>query len=103
MLKIKPPNHHPDAPVVVTDMVLLDDLARTLCVAAGGRTDCEEFIGIDILAEPRQKGGDFFVMVPTSKDSTWKFDTHKTVKLKRSASILESMQASSEIRFSELH
>ena len=98
-LKIKPPHRHSETSLVVEDMVLLDDLARTLCVATGGGKDCDKFVGIDLLAADRSRGGPFFIMLPKNKNSS-KFRTHKMVKLQRSKSLLESMKANRSIRIS---
>lgn len=81
----------------VKEIVLLDDLARTLWEEAEGTIDSDKFPGINLLAKDRTTSNPFFIYVPESANSDWQFDTHMPVSLTRGKSLIDSMRDSPEI------
>jgi hypothetical protein len=77
-------NHHP---------VILDDLARTLCVHSSITADCSEYNGYDLL------GDDFSgvemakvtMFVVKSSKSNHTYDTHEAITIERGMDILENL------------
>lgn len=101
MLMIKVPSSRSSEPVVVRDLVLLDDLANTLCRAVTSRSDCDTFPGVDLLGDDLSSTEDFTMYVATDADSDFSIDYHKSVKLPRNRNLLQSMKASPGIQLSE--
>ena len=73
--------------------VLLDDLARTLCVNAAVDVDCDDYGGYDLLGEDWSGIEDdvVTVFVPTDDRSSSSYDTHTPLTIRRGSSILASM------------
>lgn len=85
------------------DLVSLADLARTLCRAAGvAGTDDHEFPGRDLLSSgPASESPSFYAEIVTGPDSTFHFDTHRTVELERSrGSVYDALAASGQVELS---
>jgi len=65
------------------DLVLLNDLAKTICLHSGTATsdlDCDVFPGIDLLGHPTEDTGYFLYVVPTA-ESSFTFDGHIPVPI----------------------
>lgn len=78
------------------DLVTLPDLAKTLCIAAQSEgVDCSIFPGLNLLGDYKISDSPiFYIETVTSPKSTFEYDTHQTIELKRSKNkfyeILES-------------
>ena len=72
--------------------VLLDDMARTICVAALESSQCQQYPGFDILDKALLIPDDATVtlFVVRDKNSTFMFKTHKAVTVKRQPYFAES-------------
>jgi hypothetical protein len=75
--------------------VLLDDLARTLCVESGIEYDCDEYPGYNIVRESNEILPDALVTVYVvdSNASDFRFDTHVPVTVTRGKGILGTLYA----------
>jgi len=75
--------------------VMLDDLARTICVAALDSEHCEIYPGFNVMEEnlriPLSATATFFVV--ESKDSTFFYDTHKAITIDRQPNLLDNLHA----------
>jgi MFS family permease len=70
---------------VISETVTLGDLSKTLCrELLGGGSVCEPFPGVDLSAEhDLRENPVIYVNVVKDAESTWEFDTHRTVELNR--------------------
>lgn len=78
MLMVKPARSRQDEIGWRDELVLLNDLAKTICVHSGGadaQPNCNDFGGIDILQSANEDAGYFLYVVPASK-SSFTFETH---------------------------
>ncbi len=78
MLMVKPARTRQKEIEWRDNLVLLNDLAKTICVHGSGantRPNCDDFGGIDILQSGNEDTGYFLYVVPTSK-SSFTFETH---------------------------
>ncbi len=78
LLMIKPARAVQDELVRRTDLVLLNDLAKTICLYGEGdvaRSDCENFGGIDLLKTDNEDAG-YFLYVVQTRASSYTFDSH---------------------------
>jgi hypothetical protein len=73
--------------------VLLDDLARTLCVESGIEYDCDEYPGYNIVRESNEILPDSLVTVYVvdSDASDFRFDTHVPVTVTRGQGVLGTL------------
>ena len=73
--------------------VLLDDLAKTICVAALSEPQCTKYPGFDILDEeltiPESAVATLFVV--KSEKSDFRYDSHKAVTVKRQSDIVQNL------------
>ncbi len=78
-----------------TDPVMLDDLARTLCVTSGSHEGCEEYGGYNLLDGNLRisQSERVTLFVVKSPRSNFFYDTHEAVTVRREKSILESLHA----------
>lgn len=76
--------------------VLLDDLARTLCVRSGIDADCDWYNGVDLLGNRwtgiEQAGATMFIVAPGGA-SDFRYDTQVPITITRGSDILESLHA----------
>ena len=100
MLKIKPRGRRAGEETLIDKMVLLDDLAKTLCFEAKGNGGCDRYAGLNLLDPLSEAPQGFFINVAANGRSSHMFDTLISVKLERSRSIIESMKANSKIKMS---
>lgn len=78
LLMIKPLQTRQETLKRKQNLVLLGDLARTICTHAqdaGSRKDCEVFPGVDLLAENDDGAGYYLYVVPAAR-SSFTFDAH---------------------------
>ncbi len=78
MLMVKPARTRQNEIGWRDDLVLLNDLAKTICVHGGGagtQPNCDDFGGIDLLQSGNEDAGYFLYVVPTSK-SSYTFEAH---------------------------
>jgi len=69
-----------------SDLVTLPDLSKTLCIAAQVKgVDCSNFPGLNLLGDYEITDSPiFYIETVTGPKSTFEFDTHQTIQLKRS-------------------
>jgi arylsulfatase A-like enzyme len=92
-LAIKKPGGRAEQPLLVNELVVLDDVAPTVCAAAGVNSNCQQFPGIDLLGDDLASVEPYFLYVPQDKRATHIYDTHRQVVLSRAMGLLESMRA----------
>jgi len=75
---------------------LLDDLAKTICDAALGLVQCKKYPGFNLLNQPLTipKSAVATLFVVRSKDSDYKFKSHRAVTVKRQPGILKNLHES---------
>ncbi len=73
--------------------VMLDDLAKTLCLAAAPKESCERYNGFNLLSKNLHipKSADSFIFIVKDKSSTFRFNTHETLHLKRRKNFHENI------------
>ncbi len=97
LLMIKPARAVQDKLVRRTDLVLLNDLAKTICLHGAGdeaKLDCENFGGIDLLGFGNEDAGYFLYVVPT-RSSSFTFDSHLAAPI--GSRLIEPLEALSAI------
>ena len=83
-------------------LVLLDDLAKTICQNNGIQKSCDVFPGVNILDETPFVARDLYIFVPKDENSTYTFDTHKTVVLKlQGNNFLQELQNNPSIKIGQ--
>ena len=83
LMMIKPAQTRQETLKRQQDLVLLNDLANTICRHTGDvdkRPDCDIFPGVDLLAADNDDTG-YFLYVVKSANSTFRFDAHKSVSV----------------------
>ena len=73
--------------------VLLDDMAKTICMAALDAPRCDQYTGLNLLApnlDPRDSP-EVTLFIVASEASSWKFDTLQAVSVKRQPDILQNL------------
>jgi len=77
------------------DLVLLNDLAKTLCVNSGLDMHCDLFPGLDLMAEDLESDNPYFIYVVKNAKSSVKFETYLSVKIpSRKMDFLEALKES---------
>jgi hypothetical protein len=92
-----------DRPTVTVknNLVLLNDLAQTLCIKSDLGQDCELFPGVNLLGDFSEGDGTYYLYVAKSSKSNYNFKTHVSVLVpSRKLSLLKAMQASDVISLS---
>lgn len=83
------------------ELVLLNDLAVTLCLKSDLKTGCDYFPGVDLLGESLESDEPYFLYVVKDADSDFRYDSHVSVKiLSRELNLLEAMNESKLINLS---
>lgn len=73
--------------------VLLDDMARTICLAALDGPRCDQYAGLDLLApnlDPRESS-EVTMFIVGSDSSNWRFRTWQAVTVNRQPDILQNL------------
>jgi len=88
---------------IQSNLVLLNDIAKTLCFASGVGVDCGGYSGNNLLEEDNNKeDGEYYVYLPKDKSSDVRYETHISVKIpSRKESFLHALQSSSQVELSE--
>jgi hypothetical protein len=97
LLMIKPARAVQDGLVRRTDLVLLNDLAKTICLYGEGdvaSSDCENFGGIDLLKTDNEDAG-YFLYVVQTRASAYTFDSHFAAPI--DSRLIEPLEALSAI------
>jgi hypothetical protein len=83
------------------ELVLLNDLAVTLCIKSDLKTGCEYFPGVDLLGESLESDEPYFLYVVKDAKSDFRYDSHVSVKIpSRKLNLLEAMNESKLINLS---
>jgi hypothetical protein len=91
-LMIKNFNQHQDSLSYVNDLVLLADLANTICRVLDAGASCDRLAGVNLLSDQLFSNDPFYIYVPINESSSFHFSTHKPVKLNRGKSLLQSLE-----------
>ena len=97
-LMIKPVDHQASTMETDSRIVLLDDLAKTLCHLRREKSDCRDFPGLDLLDPGDIPPPEYYVYVPEDADSHWRYDTHIQVRLPRNVPLIDAMESAQSIR-----
>lgn len=86
------------------ELVLLNDLAKTLCANSGLKIRCDYFHGINLLSEELGSVDEpYYIYVPKNSESSFGFDKHVSVKIpSRKIELIKAMEASPLISLSPL-
>jgi hypothetical protein len=83
------------------DLVLLNDMAKTLCVNSGLDVRCELFPGMNLLAADLNSNDPYFIYVVKNAKSSVKFETYISVKIpSRNMDFLEALRESPQVSLS---
>lgn len=84
VLAIKTPEKHQKAPIRDSRLIVLSDLALTICKFVAKPEGCEGFLGHDVLSDEKpDPASRYYVNVLKSADSTFKMDSHQSITLPR--------------------
>ncbi len=84
-----------------SELVLLNDLAVTLCKKADLKTGCDIFPGVDLLGDSLESDEPYYLYVVKDAESDFRYDSHVSVKIRsRKLSLLEAMNESELINLS---
>lgn len=83
--------------------VMLDDLAKTLCISAGLSFDCQRYAGFDLLGDDFSgiEAATVTMFAVTGPDSDFRFRTHRPITIPRGEHVLESLH--DELSGPEVH
>jgi hypothetical protein len=101
MLMIKQPLVQRDEMEINSNIVLLDDIAKTICYVVEFGKACDQRPGLDLLSKNDVAPDNFYIHVPRDDEPAPKLETLKAVKISRKIPLLEAMQESPEIELSE--
>jgi hypothetical protein len=91
-----------EAPVYRDELVLLNDVAKTICIESGIKSECNKFNGVNLLDNIHKADEPYYLYVVKNKQSSFRFDTHISVKIPtRNLSLLEAMSSSNLIELDE--
>ena len=83
------------------DLVLLNDLANTLCTNSGLDIRCKHFPGVDLLSDNLESDEPYYIYVVSNSKSNTKFETYTSVKIpSRKMDFLEVLKNSPLISLS---
>lgn len=83
-LAIKAPETQQKVPARDGRLVVLSDLALTICKFVAQPEGCDGFIGHDVLSDEQpDPGAEYHLNILTGADSTYRMDTHKSIRLRR--------------------
>jgi len=101
-LLIKGFNSSSDSLTQKDELVLLNDLANTLCIASQKIEQCTDIPGVNLLSDNLDDGKGYYLYVAKDAKSTFKFETQKSVTVpSRKYNLLESMLESELIKLNE--
>lgn len=101
MLMIKGFNSTQQSITFNNDLVLLNDLAKTLCINSGLDMHCDQFSGLDLLGNDLKSDDPYFIYVVKNAKSSVKFETYISVKIpSRNIDFLDALKASPLITLS---
>lgn len=82
-----------------SNLVILNDLAKTLCEQSKVNIVCKDIIGVNLLGDSVENDVPYYLYVPKNSNGTWNYDTHMSVKIQsRKISLLEAMDKSGFIK-----
>lgn len=85
----------------VDELVLLNDLAKTLCEASGQSVDCEKFPGINLLNNGLSVDTPYYLYVPKDAESSFSHNDHLSVMVPtRKIPLLQAVKDSQKIEIS---
>lgn len=95
LLAIKDIGASRTAPAMDDHPVLLDDLARTLCIRSEIEADCDWYRGADLLGGQWEgiERAEITMFVVASAASDFHYDNHVSITITRGSDILESLHA----------
>ena len=101
-LMIKGFGANTEAPVYRDELVLLNDVAKTICIESGIKNECNNFNGINLLGTKLKTDEPYYLYVVKNKHSSFRFDSHISVKIpSRNLTLLEAMINSDLIELEE--
>lgn len=85
------------------ELVLINDLAKTLCVKSEIDVDCKVFPGIDLLGESLELDMPYYLYVVKDSKSDFRFDSHISILIpSRKLSLVEALENSALVELSPL-
>ena len=83
------------------ELVLVADIARTICLKVSSASDCSLFPGIDLLGPSLESDSPYYLNVVKDSHSDYRFDSHITVVVpSRKISLIEALEESALVRVS---
>ena len=77
------------------ELVLLNDLARTLCESSGLHLECESFPGLNLFSDRLESDDPYYLYVVRDAKSSYKFNDHMSVTIpSRKLSLLNALKGS---------
>ena len=78
-----------------SNLVLLNDLSKTLCEKSDINIACDKITGVNLLDSSVNDDTPYYLYVPRSSKSTWNYQNHISVKIpSRKMSLIEAMEKS---------
>ncbi|GEM_PF-1395203 len=86
---------------IKTELVLLNDLAKTLCIKSNTNIDCKKVPGVDLLGDSLDSDEPYYLYVVKNQSSTFRFNDHVSVKVpSRKVRLIDAMKESKLISLS---
>ena len=102
MLMIKDFEANRQNPTFKSELVLLNDIAKTICEESGADTDCQIFNGVNLLGDSLINDEPYFIYVVKDAKGSFEYDTHISVKIpSRKNTLIQEMKESDLISLSE--
>ena len=73
MLMIKNFNQYQELPSYVNEVVLLPDLANTLCRVLDTESSCDRFAGVNLLSDQLASEDSYYIYVPINESSSFHY------------------------------
>jgi hypothetical protein len=91
-----------EAPVYRDELVLLNDVAKTICIESNIKSECGKFNGVNLLDTILKTNDPYFLYVVKNKHSSFRFDSHISVRIPtRDLTLLEAMTNSNLIELDQ--
>ena len=89
-------------PIYKSELVLLNDIARTLCEKSNIHNECKKFNGVNLLSDNIESDKPYYIYTVKDARGTFKYNSHISIKIpSRKTTLLQAMEDSKLIKLDE--
>jgi hypothetical protein len=101
-LMIKDFESNNQRPIYKSELVLLNDIAGTLCEKSTIHNECEKFNGVNLLSDNLESNKPYYIYVVKDARDNFRYDTHISIKIpSRKITLIQAMKDSKFIKLSK--